>query len=63
MGAVALLALAVNVVAALVLIPHRAGGANMRAVWLFSRNDAIGNAVVVVAAGLVACGAARAGPT
>lgn len=25
----------------------------MRAVWLFSRNDAIGNAAVVVAAGLV----------
>ena len=30
------------------------GDANMRAVWLFSRNDAIGNAAVVVAAGLVA---------
>ena len=27
--------------------------ANVRAVWLFSRNDAIGNAAVVVAAGLV----------
>ena len=26
----------------------------MRAVWLFSRNDAIGNAAVVAAAGLVA---------
>ena len=40
--------------AAVVLIPHRAGDANVRAVWLFSRNDAIGNAAVVVAAVLVA---------
>lgn len=54
MGIVALVALVVNVAAALVLIPHRAGDANMRAVWLFSRNDAIGNAVVVLAAVLVA---------
>ncbi|MDQ2089840.1 cation transporter [Marimonas arenosa] len=54
MGVFALVALVVNVVAALVLIPHRAGDANVRAVWLFSRNDAIGNAAVVVAAGLVA---------
>ena len=42
------------VAAALALIPHRTGDANARAVWLFSRNDAIGNAAVVVAAGLVA---------
>ncbi|MGB0694884.1 MAG: cation transporter [Rhodospirillaceae bacterium] len=54
MGVLALIALAVNVAAALVLIPHRSGDANMRAVWLFSRNDAIGNAAVVVAALLVA---------
>ncbi len=54
MGVIALVALAVNVAAALVLVPHRAGDANVRAVWLFSRNDAIGNAVVVVAAGFVA---------
>ena len=53
MGALALVALAVNVGAALVLIPHRAGDANVRAVWLFSRNDALGNAAVVVAAVLV----------
>ena len=46
-------ALAVNVASALVLIPHRKGDANVRAVWLFSRNDAIGNAAVVLAAGLV----------
>nr|WP_256369768.1 cation transporter [Tropicimonas sp. IMCC6043] len=54
MGMVALVALAVNVAAAMVLVPHRAGDANVRAVWLFSRNDAIGNAAVVAAAVLVA---------
>lgn len=54
MGLFAIVALAVNVAAALVLIPHRTGDSNVRAVWLFSRNDAIGNAAVVVAAGLVA---------
>jgi len=54
MGLFGLIALAVNVAAAAVLVPHRAGDANVRAVWLFSRNDAIGNAAVVVAAGVVA---------
>lgn len=54
MGALGFVALIVNVAAAAVLIPHRTGDANVRAVWLFSRNDAIGNAAVVVAAGLVA---------
>jgi Co/Zn/Cd efflux system component len=54
MGALGLAALVINVAAVWVLLPHRGGDANMRAVWLFSRNDAIGNAAVVVAAGLVA---------
>jgi len=49
----ATVALIVNVLAAVVLLPHRKGDANMRAVWLFSRNDAIGNLAVVVAAGVV----------
>lgn len=53
MGMFGAIALVVNVAAAAVLIPHRTGDANARAVWLFSRNDAIGNAAVVVAAGLV----------
>ncbi|MBN9318001.1 MAG: cation transporter [Devosia sp.] len=53
MAGFAIVAFVVNVLAALVLIPHRKGDANMRAVWLFSRNDAIGNLAVVVAAGLV----------
>lgn len=54
MGVFGAIALAVNIAAAAVLIPHRQGDANVRAVWLFSRNDAIGNLAVVVAAGLVA---------
>ncbi|WP_312412351.1 cation diffusion facilitator family transporter [Shinella sp.] len=53
MAGFAIIAFVVNVLAALVLIPHRKGDANMRAVWLFSRNDAIGNLAVVLAAGLV----------
>lgn len=53
MGLFGIVALVVNVLDAAVLIPHRTGDANVRAVWLFSRNDAIGNAAVVVAAGLV----------
>ena len=54
MGVLGGIALLVNVVAAAALLPHRTGDANARAVWLFSRNDAIGNAAVVAAAGLVA---------
>lgn len=53
MGIFGLLAFAVNVAAAMILLKHRAGDANVRAVWLFSRNDAIGNLAVVAAAGLV----------
>lgn len=53
MGGFAVVAFIVNVAAAVVLLPHRKGDANMRAVWLFSRNDAIGNLAVVVAAVLV----------
>ena len=54
MGVLGALGLAVNVTAALVLIPHRSGDVNVRAVWLFSRNDALGNVAVVIAAALVA---------
>lgn len=54
MGLFGLVALVINVAAAAVLIPHRKGDANVRAVWLFSRNDALGNLAVVIAAGLVA---------
>jgi len=54
MGSFGLLALAVNLVSAVMLLRYREGDANVRAVWLFSRNDAIGNAAVVAAALAVA---------
>ena len=54
MGGIGLAALAVNVTAALILSRYREGDANVRAVWLFSRNDALANVAVIVAAGLVA---------
>jgi Co/Zn/Cd efflux system component len=54
MGAFAVGALIVNILSVLPLLKHRKGDANMRAVWLFSRNDAIGNVAVLIAAGLVA---------
>ncbi|WP_051362336.1 cation transporter [Solimonas soli] len=50
MGAVAALALAVNVAVALMLYAFRDGDANLRSVWLCSRNDAIGNLAVMLAA-------------
>jgi Co/Zn/Cd efflux system component len=50
MGAVGLLALVANVSVAALLYAFRAGDANMRSVWLCSRNDAIGNAAVMLAA-------------
>jgi len=52
MGTVGLLAFAVNLVAALLLMRWRDGDANVRSVWLCSRNDAIGN-VGVIGAGLL----------
>ena len=54
MGITAIVALAVNVTAAIVLIPHRSGDSNVKAIWHFSRNDALGNAAVVLAAVVVA---------
>ena len=50
MGIVALLALCANVGVAVMLYRFRGGDANMRSVWLCSRNDAIGNVAVMVAA-------------
>jgi|TARA_R110002020_G_scaffold207228_1_gene412609 cation diffusion facilitator family transporter len=54
MGALGFLALGINVVSAFVLSRFRQGDANVQAVWLFSRNDAIANVAVICAAGLVA---------
>jgi len=50
MGAVGALALATNVGVALLLYAYREGDANMRSVWLCTRNDAIGNVAVLLAA-------------
>ncbi len=54
MGGIALLALAANVASVLILVRWRNGDANVRSVWLCSRNDAIGNLAVIGSAGLVA---------
>lgn len=50
MGVVGILALLVNVGIAVMLYAYREGDANMRSVWLCSRNDAIGNVAVIIAA-------------
>ena len=50
MGTIGVLALVVNVVVALMLYAFRDGDANMRSVWLCSRNDAIANIAVIIAA-------------
>jgi Co/Zn/Cd efflux system component len=50
MGGIGLLALAANLASVLLLVRYTDGDANVRSVWLCSRNDAIGNVVVMVAA-------------
>jgi Co/Zn/Cd efflux system component len=50
MGAVGLLALAVNLSVAWMLYQYREGNANMRSVWLCTRNDALSNLAVIAAA-------------
>ncbi len=50
MGAVGALALAANLGVAVLLFRFRAGDANMRGVWLCTRNDALGNVAVMLAA-------------
>lgn len=55
MGGLGVAGLVVNVCAALALMRFREGGdANARAIWLFSRNDALANIAVIIAAALVA---------
>ena len=51
MGAVGLLALLANLASVVILIRYKDGDANVRSVWLCSRNDAIGNVAVMLAAG------------
>lgn len=61
MGIVGTLALLVNVGVAFMLYRYRTGDANMRSVWLCSRNDAISN-VAVIAAALGVAGTGSAWP-
>lgn len=57
MGVIGALALIANVVVALMLYAYREGDSNMRSVWLCSRNDALGNiAVMIAAAGVFGTG-------
>ena len=49
MGVVGLLALVANVVSVILLMRYKDGDANVRSVWLCSRNDAIGNVAVMAA--------------
>lgn len=57
MGIVGTVALAANGAVALMLYRYRSGDANMRSVWICSRNDAIGNlAVLAAAAGVLGTG-------
>lgn len=50
MGWVGLLALVANCASVLLLMSYKDGDANVRSVWLCSRNDAIGNIAVMFAA-------------
>jgi len=61
MGVVGFLALAANLSSVLLLLRFRDGDANVRSVWLCSRNDAIGNIAVIVAASGV-CATSTAWP-
>jgi Co/Zn/Cd efflux system component len=54
MGAIGLLALAVNVYCAFILLPHRKGDSAHQGVWLSTRNDAIANIAIVLAAVITA---------
>ena len=50
MGIVGVTALIANVVSAVLLYKFKSGDSNMRSVWLCSRNDAIGNCAILIAA-------------
>jgi Co/Zn/Cd efflux system component len=59
MGVVGFAALAVNGGVAVLLYRFRTGDANMRSAWICSRNDAVGNlAVLLAAAGVFGTGSA-----
>ena len=50
MGVVGVMALAANLASVALLVRYKDGNANVRSVWLCSRNDAIGNVAVMLAA-------------
>lgn len=50
MGVVGFMALATNLASVALLVKYKDGDANVRSVWLCSRNDAIGNVAVMFAA-------------
>ena len=50
MGGVGVIALVANMVCAVILFRFRGGDSNRRSVWICSRNDALGNIAVVLAA-------------
>ncbi|MDF1736597.1 MAG: cation transporter [Minwuia sp.] len=59
MSAVGGLALVANLVSVLFLLRFRTGDANLRSVWLCSRNDAINNVAVILAGAGVFASASR----
>lgn len=61
MGTIGVMALAANLASVLLLMRYKDGDANVRSVWLCSRNDAIGNVIVMIAA-LGVWGSASAWP-
>ncbi len=50
MGVIGFMALLTNVASVILLVKYKDGDANVRSVWLCSRNDAIGNIAVMIAA-------------
>jgi len=61
MGIIGFLALMTNFTSVVILMSYKDGDANVRSVWLCSRNDAIGNIAVLIAA-LSVWGTASAWP-
>ena len=51
MGIIGVLVRAANLLSVVILMRYRDGDSNVRSVWLCSRNDAIGNVGVMLAAG------------
>lgn len=50
MGGISVMAVTANLASVLLLMRYKDGDANVRSVWLCSRNDAVGNVIVMIAA-------------